>query len=160
MNNVTIALLYLCAIYKRISMRRILLMLVLIVGALPIMAQNVLNVHSKTGAVVSYAFSEKPVVTYDGDVLVLKTEKVSVEYPLSDLEKFTFGDTESAVESISASGISGDRSISIFDMSGRSVKTISADEGTDSDPRLLLNNLEKGIYIVKQGEVSYKIIKE
>ena len=142
------------------SMRRILLMLVLIVGALPIVAQNVLNVHSKTGAVVSYALLEKPVVTYDGNVLVLKTETVSVEYPLSDLEKLTFSNVESSVESIFASGISGDRSIRIFDISGRSVKTISEDENTGSDPQLLLSDLEKGMYIVKQGEVSYKIIKE
>lgn len=141
-------------------MKRILFMSALILGGLPIMAQNVLNVHSKTGTVVSYSFLEKPVVTYDGDVLVLKTEKASVEYPLSDLEKFTFSEIESNIESISSSGIYGDCSISIFDMSGRSIRTISADKSTDTTPQLLLNDLERGMYIVKQGEVSYKIIKE
>ncbi len=135
-------------------------MFVLIVGVLPIMAQNMLNIHSKTGAVVSYAFSDKPVVSYDGDVLVLKTEKACVEYPLSDLEKLDFSDVASAVESISVSGISGDSNIRIFDISGRNIKTINADENTDNAPQLLLNDLEKGMYIVRQGEISYKIIKE
>lgn len=140
-------------------MKPILTLLLLILGIIPTLAQKVINVHSKTGTVISYAFSEKPVVTYSGDILVLKTENTSVEYPLSDLEKFTFSDIDSSVESISTSDITGS-TIRIFDLSGRCVKTISADERTGSAPLLLLNDMEKGIYIVKQGDISYKIIKE
>ncbi len=141
-------------------MKRIIFLLLLISGVLPTTAQNVLNVQSKTGAIVSYFFSDKPVVTFRDDILVLKTDKVSVEYPLSDLAELNFGDMESSVESISASGIAGDSTIRIFDMSGRNVRTIEATENAEGNPRLLLNDLEKGIYIVRQGEVSYKIIKE
>lgn len=141
-------------------MKRLLLLSFLFLTVLHTTAQNVLNVHSKTGAVVSYALSQKPVVTYDGDVLVLTADKTRVEYPLADLDKLTFSDTESTVESISASGISGDRTIRIFDAEGRSVKTIESDAETDTEPQLLLRDLPEGIYIVRQGDISYKLIKE
>lgn len=121
-------------------------------------AQNVLNVYSKNGAVVTFSLSEKPVVTYSSNILVLTTQTTKVEYPLSDLEKVTFGDIESKVESISSSGISGDLTIRIYDLSGREIKAIGSDKDVSS-PQLLLDDLNEGTFIVKQGNITYKIIK-
>lgn len=105
-------------------MKHFLLSVLLLLCASICCAQNVLNVYSKNGAVVTFSLSEKPVVTYSSDILVLTTQTTKVEYPLSDLEKVTFSDIESKVESISASGLSGDRTIRIYNLSGREVKII------------------------------------
>ncbi len=104
--------------------KRMAILSILCLLSTTVLAQNVLSVHSKTGAVVCYAFSEKPVITYENDVLVLRTEKTCVEYPLSDLAKLTFCEEKTAVESITASGIKGNSTIRIFDTDGRSVKNI------------------------------------
>ena len=119
-----------------------------------------LIVHSKSGATVSYALSEKPVVTYRGDVLVLTTETATVEYPLSDLLKFTFGETEDAVESVKMRQSKGDGTIRIYNVSGTLVRTIQPSESDRSDAKFSTQDLPKGIYIIKQGGQTHKIIKK
>ncbi len=66
----------------------------LLMACVGMQAQNTLNIHQKSGGVVSYAFSEKPVVTYTAEGIHLSTSKVDVDYPLSNLLKFTFEDNE------------------------------------------------------------------
>ena len=118
-------------------------------------AQNTLNIHQKSGGVVSYAFSEKPVVTYTADGIHLSTSKVEVDYPLSNLEKFTFEDGETdAVESVKAEGIAGD--VRIYSINGVLVKTVKQSEGSAS---FSTADLPKGTYIIKNGVTTYKITK-
>ena len=54
---------------------------------------NTLFVWTKSGEKVAYLLSDRPVVSYSGSDLLLTTDEVSVAYPLSDLHKFTFGET-------------------------------------------------------------------
>lgn len=135
------------------------LLLVAIFINLNVAAQNMFNVHSNTGAVVSYMFTEKPVVTYDIDALVITTDSAKVEYPLADLEKITFDDIESSVDVIKATGIGGDMTIYIYNAQGKEIKNIKASEAM-SIPELKLEELERGVYIVKQGNISYKIVRK
>ncbi len=53
-------------------------------------AQNYLTITQKDGQQFSYAFSDKPVVTYTETELVLSTEAIDIQFPLSGLQKFTF----------------------------------------------------------------------
>lgn len=53
-------------------------------------AQNAVAVHQKDGTVATFAFSEKPVVTYMGNDLVLTTAATSVSYPIYLLQKIDF----------------------------------------------------------------------
>lgn len=123
------------------------------------MGQNALNVYSKSGSVVTYTFAEKPVVTYQDNVLVLTTEKVSVEYPLAELDKITFSDVESSVENITMSQPNGDGTVRIYSVSGTLIRTIERREDA-SDVQFSIENLSEGIYIIKQGTQTYKIIKQ
>lgn len=118
------------------------------------LAQSTLNVHQKSGGTVSYAFSEKPVVTYSGDNLVLKTAKVEVEYPLSNLEKLTFEDgAPDAIDSVTMDAPS-ENVTHIFNMGGVLVKSVDASLSLSTD------DLKPGVYVVKNGKSTYKIIKK
>ena len=119
-----------------------------------------LVVHAKSGGEVSYALSEKPVVTYKGDVLILTTESTTVEYPLADLQKFTFEETADAVESVSMNQPKGDGTVRIYNVSGTLVRTIQPSENNGSDTKFSTQDLPAGIYIIKQGTQTYKIRKK
>lgn len=127
----------------------------LFLGAASAFAQNTLNVHQKSGGVVSYSFSEKPVVTYTEDGIHLVTNSVEVDYPLSNLEKFTFEDSTSPSGIIRTEGGSSD--VQIYSVGGTLVKTIKANEGTTT---FSTSDLPAGIYVIKNGKSTYKIIKK
>ena len=119
-----------------------------------------LVVHAKSGGEVSYALSEKPVVTYKGDVLILTTESTTVEYPLADLQKLTFEETADAVESVSMNQPRGDGTVRIYNVSGALLRTIQPSENDGSDTKFSTQDLPAGIYIIKQGTQTYKIRKK
>ena len=119
-----------------------------------------LVVHAKSGGEVSYALSEKPVVTYKGDVLILTTESTMVEYPLADLQKFTFEETADALGNVYMNQAKGDATVRIYNVSGTLVRTIQPSENDGSDARFSTQDLPKGIYIIKQGTQTHKIIKK
>lgn len=73
---------------------KLFLLMAMMVFSLGASAQNTLNVWQKSGEIVSYAFSEKPVITYSSTDLVLTTNTVVVNYPLTNLRKLTFGDND------------------------------------------------------------------
>ena len=117
-------------------------------------AQSTLNVHQKNGGIVSYAFSEKPVVSYSGNTLVLTTAKVNVEYPLSNLDKLTFEDGEAnAINQVSMEA-PADAVTHIYNMSGVLVKSVDASKPISTD------DLTSGVYVITNGKTTYKIIKK
>lgn len=122
-------------------------------------AVNSLNVHSKTGNVSSYLFSDQPVVTYSSDNLVITTQKVTVEYPIADLERVTFSETEdSAIDQVKMnSNGEADNTVTVYGMNGNVVGTYSAEGGV---ARLIIDDLQAGTYVVRNGSITYKIIKK
>ena len=52
--------------------------------------QNSIAIYQKDGQVAKFAFSEKPVVTYSGNDLVVTTTKTTVQYPVYMLQKVAF----------------------------------------------------------------------
>lgn len=124
-------------------------------GTAQCLAQNTLNIHQKDGAVVSYAFSEKPVVTYTGTGIHLSTSKVEVDYPFDNLLRFTFSDDVTiGIEQLRTTGASDD--IRVYDVRGMLVKTIRQSDGTVG---FSTNDLPRGIYIIKNGTTTYKITR-
>lgn len=119
-------------------------------------AQTQLNVHQKTGGIVSYSFKDKPSAMVSSNSLIIKTSKVTVEYPISNLEKFTFSNEADDVIPIMDNSKSLDV-ISIYSISGKLIKTIKPVEGHLS---VDTSKLERGTYIVKNGSTTYKIYKK
>ena len=136
------------------KMKKQLLLMLSLLGTATAFAQSTLNVHQKSGGTVSYAFSEKPVVTYSGNSLVLTTAKVNVEYPLSNLDKLTFEDGEAnAIDQVSMEA-PADAVTHIYNMSGVLVKSVDASKPISTD------DLKPGVYVIKNGKTTYKIIKK
>ena len=118
-------------------------------------SQNALNIHQKDGALISYVFAEKPKVSFADNKLVVTTLKTTVEFLVSDVDKFTFEDIKTPIENdeIKAANASFEY-WEVYTLEGKFVKKEKITDG--STP---MENLPKGIYIIKCGNVSYKIIK-
>lgn len=123
---------------------------------LSISAQNtVLVIHQKTGGTVNYSFTEKPVIVYEGDNMSVTTLGTCVEYPISNLIKFTFVDEANAIENISYTLPDGSNDKTfIYSVNGSLLKSIEPEQ------KILLNDLNQGVYIIKNGKSTYKIIKK
>lgn len=91
-----------------------------------------------------------------GDNLVIKTNKVTVEYPISNLEKFTFSSEADGIAPV-VDNLKSPDVIYIYSISGRLIKTIKPIEGHLS---VDTSELERGTYIVKNGSITYKIYKK
>lgn len=118
------------------------------------LGQNTLNIHQKDGGVVSYSFSEKPVVTYTTDGIHLSTTQVEVDYPMSNLLKFTFED--SAEETGLVLTEAPDADVRIYTLGGVLVRTVKASDGRSA---FSTTDLPAGTYIIKNGKTTYKIQK-
>lgn len=124
-------------------------------GAVTCLAQNTLNVHQKDGAVVSYGFSEKPVLTYTATGIHLATSKMEVDYPFANLDKFTFSEEANSIDIVTTEGTSDE--VRIYNINGTLLKTIKQSDGASA---YSTSDLQKGIYIIKNGKTTYKIIKK
>ena len=124
-------------------------------GMATCLAQNTLNIHQKSGGVVSYGFAEKPVVTYVGEILHVSTDKVSIDYPLAELEKLTFDDSDASIGELRVEGQTSP--VCIYRMDGTLVKRQESSEGASA---IDMQELPAGTYIIKQGNVTTKIIKQ
>jgi len=121
-------------------------------------AATALIVHQKTGGTVEYAFSEKPVVTYRDGYLVISATGASVSYPLSNMQKFTFGEVSDLVTRITAPTGTKPQPTYIYNVGGVLVRSFEPSE--DSSTPANLDGLPAGTYIIKNGKTSYKINKK
>ena len=120
-------------------------------------ADSALFVHQKSGGVVEYAFSEKPVVTYSEGYLVISVPEASVSYPLSNLQKFTFGEVDDQVTRIVAPVNTVPQATYIYSLDGKLMRTLQPSE--DGTTSASLEGLPSGTYVVKNGKTSYKVMK-
>ena len=135
--------------------KRSLIILSLFLCAAACFAQNTLNVHQKDGTVVKYGFSEKPTVTYTETGIHLTTTKVEVDYPYANLVQFTFSYEASAIDVLKTEMTNDD--VRIYNTNGMLLKTVKQSDGAAS---FSTSDLPKGIYIIKNGNTTYKITKK
>lgn len=134
-------------------------------------AQNAISIHQKDGKVANFAFSEKPIVTYADNQLVITTTKTSVQYPLYLLQKIDFALSEAtAVEQVKPdakfrftdgtlyiSGGTPGSQVYIYNMSGMTEGQYRIDDAGNAV--IALQRLSKGHYIVKTSRFTFKITK-
>lgn len=130
-----------------------------------------LEVWTRSGQKIAYALSEQPVATYSGSDLVLTTSEVVVNYPLMELHKFTFGTAETSTvnaivspaghvhqqsRTLLLSGFRPGEQVVLYGIDGRQVLSgTMADDGT---LQLSLRTLATGVYVVKTGSLTHKIV--
>jgi len=139
-------------------MKRLLLLLLAFVAAAAPRAETALIVHQKSGGTVEFAFSEKPVVTYCGGYLVISVQGASVEYPLSNMQKFTFGEVSDFEDRITAPADMKPQPTYIYNVGGVLLRIFQPSE--DGSTSASLDGLPAGTYIIKNGNTSYKTIKK
>ena len=134
-------------------------------------AQNAISIHQKDGKVANFAFSEKPIVTYADNQLVITTTKTSVQYPLYLLQKIDFALSETtAVEQVKPdakfrftdgtlyiSGGTPGSQVYIYNMSGMTEGQYRIDDAGNAV--ISLQSLSKGLYIVKTSRFTFKFTK-
>lgn len=130
-----------------------LMLALLMMGCLSLKAQNVLNVHKTDGSLQTYAFSERPVITYEGTNMIVTTVATRVEFPVTEVQKLSFKNEVSGLETVSISASHDD--IRIYDLNGRLLQTIPAAEGA----AFSFDQLPAGIYMVRNGKTTSKIQK-
>lgn len=130
-----------------------------------------LEVWTRSGQKIAYALSERPVATYSDNDLVLTTSEMVINYPLAELHKFTFGtDEASSVIAHSApvgkvaqqngtlilSGFQAGIQVAVYTIDGR--LAFSGKTATNGTLELSLRQLFAGVYVVKTGSLTHKIV--
>ena len=139
-------------------MKKLIFSLLSLFAATAMQADTAVFVHQKSGGVVEYAFSEKPVVTYKEGHLVISAAEASVMYPLSDLQKFTFGEVDDQVTRIVAPVDMAPQPTQIYSIDGKLMRTYQP--GENGATSASLEGLTSGTYIIKNGKTSYKVLKK
>lgn len=131
-----------------------------------------LVVWQKNGEKVYFKLAEKPETTFDNGLLLITTSSMSVSYQLSDILRYTYEGVSDAVELLP-----NERSVSISD-DGSTVAFKGLSRGVvaclySTDGKLLeqqkadgsrtvsfsVKNRPRGIYVVKTGTETVKLLK-
>lgn len=153
-------------------MKKLLLLTLVSLLAVPISAQQYLTITQKDGQQFSFGFSDNPVVTYEGSDLILTTAKTVIQYPLESLLNFTFTDQTTSVQTLEGAAATVSKSENFVTIMGAKPETAVNLIGTDgkvlfskkSDADGVVSfsiaDLPDGIYIVKSESLNCKIVKK
>ena len=137
-------------------------------------SQNAIAIYQKDGNVATFAFLEKPIVTYSGNDLVLTTKKTTVTYPVYMLQKIVF-DLKDIVDDVDALEVEGKSEFSfqgetlnisggepgsfvfIYNMSGMMVGQYRLD--SNGHASIPISGMDKSLYIVKTTRFTFKFRK-
>ena len=158
-------------------MKKLYMFILMLAAAVGINAQTqstCLTLNFTNGTVAKFAIPKKPVVTFSGEELVVKTSlDLTASYPVADVETFNF--TEGTTASVNA--IAGDKTYNVefignseivitgqnltganvYSVSGAHVASAKANAGVVS---VDLSALPSGIYLIEvPGFSSMKIQK-
>ena len=139
-------------------MKKFIFLLLTLFAATASWAETALIVHQKSGGTVEYSFSEKPVVTYTEGYLIISGMGSSVMYPLTNLQKFTFGEVSDQVTRITAPANTVPQPTHIYNVSGMLMRTLEPSDNNSTSASL--EGLPTGTYIIKNGKTTYKVLKK
>lgn len=130
-----------------------------------------LIIWQKDGSKVSYNLDEQPKTTFTTEYLVITTTTKTINYPLSQILRYTYEGGSLSVHNIEVKGISvtqkedeiivdglpAGKSATIFAVDGKQLLSKRSDGSNHIT--LSLSKLPSGVYIVKAEAVTYKITK-
>ena len=140
-------------------MKKLIISLLTLIAATAAWADTSLIVHQKSGGTVEFAFSEKPVVTYSEGYLFISAQDRSVHFPLSGLQKFTFGEVDDdQVTRITPPVNVAPQPTYIYGIDGKLMRTLKPSE--DGTTPANLDGLPAGTYVIKNGTTTDKVLKK
>lgn len=126
------------------------------------------------GGINAYAFNERPVVTFEGDQLVVRTSEEEVEYADGVVHKFTIETTPPQPSSIgnplvqpqieikrgdiALQGCKEGTQVRIYSLNG--VLMSASNIGADGAAVVSTTQLPKGVYLIQTETLTYKFIKK
>lgn len=130
-----------------------------------------LIIETKDGNTVAYHLSTRPVVTFELTDLVLTSTDVKVQYPVTDVKELRFADGTTAInetkvgditfsvsgDMISANGLENGSNLEVYSIDGKEIAKASVD--ATGKAQVNISDLGQGVYVVKAGKKSYKILK-
>lgn len=126
----------------------------------------------KDGTVSQFALRDGPIVSYEGDALVVNCGEQSLTTPMAGIAKFTFEqvvvdaiatvqnaqpEARIAFGNASFSGMKPGANVSVYSIDGKCLHTVKAD--ADGHLRVSLDAFVPGVYILRTPTQSYKIKK-
>ena len=123
------------------------------------------------GKPVSFALSDKPVITYQNNQLVVTTAEETVEISVAEISGTGFSETSTAIRNLMSGGkpqvecgrvcfsdLTPGTSVQVFTIDGRSVAEAKAD--ADGTALVSLSEFPKGTYLLKTGRQTIKMINK
>lgn len=152
-----------------IEKKKLLLMIVLILTpCLSLLAGDNLVIHLKSGGKAVFALVEKPVITFEGENLLVKSETANYSIPISDIDTYDFTETtevgqvkEKVNKPVIANGhvffsqLKAGSKVTVYAIDGRQLHYYIADSSGNVD--VDLTTLPKGIYILNSPDTNIKI---
>ena len=150
------------------------LMLMLSTGAWAQDATQRLVVWLADGTKVYHDLKDQPETTFENGALYLRTEKVSVSYPIEKVLRYTFDGHMPAIgievvkpgevrfsqgnDQMRFDGLAAGTKLELYTLDGKLINTQTAANGQPSI--VSLKDMPTGTYIVKAGDAKYKFLKK
>ena len=153
-------------------MKKFLLSLTLMLATVAAWAEDGFYVVTTSGERTCYLFEDKPVLTFEGDNLVITCLGDAVIYRMSDLDCMLFVEDQPATkitevknaelvrfagDGVELSGFAANTPVTIYNLQGQLVGTYRTDESGSLN--ISLADREQGIYIIKANKSTLKIKK-
>lgn len=134
-------------------------------------ADSRLVVWRSDGSKIVYSLSEHPKTTFTSEGVVITTNTVSITYPLPQIVKYTYECISSGIESVTNEdevlvsqdgynfrfcNLKENTPVQVYSVNG---SLISAQKNKGRHFTISLGDHANGVYIIKVGDTSYKVIK-
>jgi lipoprotein len=143
-----------------------------LLSCMEVYPQDVQNlvIWTRDGGRIVYALDEKPVTRFVGTDLVLSTRKLTVNYPLSTLQRYTYETNATSVADVDAdkrmvvsrdgdelsfSNLPTGTDVSVYSSDGSFLTSIKSGGRTV----VSLGDYPAGVYVIKVKDVTYKLMK-
>lgn len=126
------------------------------------------------GTKVTHDLADQPETTFQDGALFLKTDKVSISYPLEQIRRYTYDGSFPTVgvqpvrsgevrfsqgeDAMKFEGLPEGTTLQLYAPDGKLLSTQRAAAGLPNE--VSLKGMPAGTYIVKAGEASYKFLKK
>ena len=145
----------------------------LFAGISIVSAQTTLTIHQKDGEKFSFGFSEKPVVSFTDNDLIVKTSTNQVTCALTAVAKFTFDSGETTVGEVKSdaepaisldeyavmiTNAKADDKVLLTGADGKLLQSYKVAE--DGSVSFSISELPAGTYIISTSKLSIKILKK
>lgn len=151
-------------------MKKQLLLLAMMLLPLAAIADDAqIVIKQKGGNETALKLSTNPVITFEGENMVVASDVIQISIPLDDIDDYVVSDGTTAIEPVTAqpqytrghiifSGMTAGSPVFIHTLDGKLVGKQAADASGKADVNM--ENLPKGAYIISSQNSSIKVVNK